>query len=56
MDEIEKEVCMVNNTLLRPVPILNKRKKVYQHDTSPEWQDIVDSMLTEIKLQEKKFM
>ena len=48
-DEIQMEVNMVNNTILKTYPFSNKRKKVFNHYTSPEWPEIVDLMTDEMK-------
>lgn len=45
LDEVEIEVKMVNNTILKPVPFANKRKKAFKHDESPAWPKVVEIMV-----------
>lgn len=45
LDEVEIEVKMVNNTILKPVPFANKRKKAFKHEESPPWPKVIDIMV-----------
>lgn len=47
---------MVNNTILKPVPFANKRKRVIRHDESPAWPKIVEIMFEEIKSSEREYL
>lgn len=56
IDEIDLEVNMINNTYLKSVPFANKRKKVYQHEESPEWPELVDMIVDEVVESERAYM
>ena len=56
LDAIELEVKLVNETILKTKPLLNKRRREFDHPESPDWNNLVNIIVDEIRIQEKEWV
>jgi hypothetical protein len=56
LDSIEMEVKLINETLLKTKPIFNKRKRTFKHPDSPQWFQITDIIVDEMRIQEREWI